>query len=100
LRLRDELWWRGRDEFERGVISIPNDPLLMGDLNAPRYEEVGGKIKIETKKEMKARGLDSPNRADSLIQTEIYEGGAILRKLYTPLHRKNKHKPTRSWRTV
>ena len=100
LRLRDELWWRGRDEFERGVISIPNDPLLMGDLNAPRYEEVGGKIKIETKKEMKARGLDSPNRADSLIQTEIYEGGAILRKLYTPLHKKKKHKSTSSWRTV
>ena len=100
FRLRDELWWRARDEFERGVLSLPNDPLLMGDLNAPRYEETGGKIKIETKKEMKARGVESPNRADSLIMTEIYEGGAILRKLYTPLHKKNKSKSTRSWKTI
>jgi hypothetical protein len=100
FRLRDELWWRARDEFERGVLSLPNDPLLMGDLNAPRYEEMGGKIKIETKKEMKARGIESPNRADSLIMTEIYEGGAMLRKLYSPLHKKNKTKSTRSWKTI
>ena len=100
FRLRDELWWRARDEFERGVLSLPNDPLLMGDLNAPRYEEMSGKIKIETKKEMKARGIDSPNRADALIMTEIYEGGAMLRKLYSPLHKKNKTKSTRSWKTI
>jgi len=100
FRLRDELWWRARDTFERGVISLPNDPLLAGDLNAPRYDETGGKIKVETKKEMKARGIESPNRADSFIMTEVYEGGAILRKLYSPLHKKNKPKSTRSWKTV
>jgi phage terminase large subunit len=100
FRLRDELWWRLREEFEKGTLSLPDDPLLLGDLNTPRYEEKAGKIKVETKKEIKARGVDSPNRADALMQTEMYET-AYLRKLYTPLHKKNQAKRQRSsWKTA
>jgi phage terminase large subunit len=88
FRLRDELWWRLRGEFEKGIISLPDDPLLQGELNLPRYEEVAGKIKVETKKELKARGIESPNRADSLMMTEVYESD-LMRKLYVPLHKKN-----------
>ena len=99
-RLRDELWWRLRGEFEDGIISLPDDPLLHGDLNTPRYEEIGGKIKVETKKEIKARGIESPNRADALMMTTMYET-SVLRDLYVPLHKKVKAvKSTRSWKTV
>ena len=99
-RLRDELWWRCRGEFEKGFLSIPDDPLLMGDLNAPRYEEVTGKIKIETKKDMKKRGVESPNRADSLIQT-TYWGPEIARKMFArDSKRKAKRKAHRSWKVA
>lgn len=101
FRLRDELWWRLRGEFENGTISIPNDPLLHGDLNTPRYQEVGGKLKIETKKEIKARGIESPNRADALMQTAIYEP-SLIRQIYVPLHKRNKQKTHSigSWKTA
>lgn len=99
-RLRDELWWKLREEFEKGIISIPNDPLLMGDLNAPRYEEMAGKIKVETKKDMKRRGIDSPNRADALMMTEFY-GPSVVRQIYVPLHKKNKAaRPASNWKTA
>lgn len=38
-RLRDELWWEVREEFEAGVISIPDDPILIEELAAFHYEE-------------------------------------------------------------
>ena len=101
-RLRDELWWRLREAFEAGVISIPNDTLLMGDLNCPRYEEVAGKIKVETKKEMKSRGVDSPNRADALMMTRIYEPD-MLRKLTaarSSIKKRRRGSEASSWRTV
>ena len=101
FRLRDELWWRLREEFEQGIISIPDDALLHGDLNTPRYEEVGGKVKVEGKKEIKARGLDSPNRADALMQTELYQSESI-RQIYVPLHKRNKaaQKKTTNWKVA
>jgi phage terminase large subunit len=99
-RLRDELWWRLREEFEKGIISIPDDALLHGDLNAPRYEEMAGKIKVETKKDMKKRGVDSPNRADSLMMTEIYDP-ATVRQIYIPLHKRAKQKARKgNWKTA
>lgn len=72
-RLRDQLAWRVREAFEERVISIPNDPLLIGELTTIKFTEPNGKIKIESKKEMKSRGLDSPNRFDALALTEYYK---------------------------
>jgi phage terminase large subunit len=102
FRLRDELWWRLRIALEDGQLSLPNDPLLMGDLNSPRYEEVAGKIKVETKKDMKSRGIDSPNRADALMMTRIYTPD-ILRKLHEMGglgQRKKRKKSNVSWKTL
>ena len=100
FRLRDELWWRLRLALEAGQLQLPNDPLLMGDLNSPKYEEVAGKIKVESKKDMKARGVDSPNRADSLMQTMIYEP-TFLRRILSGLKPSGKKKKSNvNWRTV
>jgi len=101
FRLRDELWWRLREACQQGLLSLPNDTLLMGDMNAPRYEEVAGKVKVETKKEMKARGVDSPNRADALMMTMMYEPD-LLRKLHELRGGKKKKSKSAatSWRTV
>jgi phage terminase large subunit len=98
FRLRDELWWRLREQFEHGLLSIPDDALLMGDLNAPRYDESSGKVKVESKKDMKNRGIDSPNRADALMMTTIYGSDVVRQMNRAPLHRKRKR--VGGWRTA
>ncbi len=97
-RLRDELWWRMREAFERGTISIPDDPILKGDLNAPRYDDSTGIIKIESKEQMKKRGIESPNRADALMMTFMQDEGT-LRRMYTPRAATRK-RSTGSWKTA
>jgi len=97
-RLRDELWWKMREQFERGHVSIPDDPILKGDLNAPRYDDSTGVIKVESKQDLKKRGVDSPNRADALMMTMRYET-AEIRRLYSPKKKIRNTRP-RNWRTV
>lgn len=68
LNLRAELWWKMRDRFKDGNISILNDSELISELSQPLYFfNENGKIKIESKKDMRRRGIKSPNKADSLL---------------------------------
>ncbi len=71
-RLRDEIWFKTRERFLSGTIKIPNDPELVGELSGIRLDDPtsDGRIKVESKKKMKARGLPSPNKADALNLTE------------------------------
>lgn len=73
MRKRDELWWHVRELFEHGLISIPNDDELIGELSIPKYTEFSGsnrKIKVEGKDELRKRGISSPDKADSLCLRE------------------------------
>ena len=97
-QLRDELWWRMREQFEKGFISIPDDPILKGDLNAPKYDDSTGLIKVESKRDLKKRGVESPNRADALMMTMFYDMGSV-RKMFAPRPKK-KQTSSRSWRTA
>jgi hypothetical protein len=77
-QLRDELWWRMREAFEGGSISIPNDEKLIDQLSDIKYEtRSDGRIKVESKKELRRRGKESPNRADALMQTFKMRIGAF-----------------------
>lgn len=77
MRLRDELWWKARDWFEGRSCTMPNDGALIGELVSPKYKlESSGKIKIESKDEMKKRGVKSPNRADAFCLT--FAGGDLV----------------------
>ena len=61
-KLRDELWWKGREWFAAYDCRIPNDQALIAELTAPKYQErPSGKIKVEGKTELRARGLRSPD---------------------------------------
>jgi hypothetical protein len=65
-KLRDEILWRVREEFQQGIVKIPNRPELMNECNTIKWAiQPSGKIKIESKKDMKKRGLSSPNFLDS-----------------------------------
>lgn len=70
VSLIDELWWLMRQDFENGTISIPDDDELVTELSNRKYaKDMRGKIKIESKLDMKKRGVRSPNKADALALT-------------------------------
>lgn len=69
-RLRDELWFKGRDWFEARDCNLNGDEATGAELVAVRFKyQSNGKIKVESKQDMKSRGVKSPNRADALLLT-------------------------------
>jgi hypothetical protein len=65
---RSEMWGMMRDWLKSA--SIPQDRQLKNDLVGPmRKFNSSGSILLESKKEMKARGLASPDAADALAVT-------------------------------
>ena len=70
LNLRAELWFSIKDWLAGRDCRIPNDDELVAELASPSYKYTStGKIKIESKEEMKRRGLKSPDKADALALT-------------------------------
>lgn len=66
---RAELWDAGKTWLLEGGC-LPDDPELETDLTAPQYGyDNKMRIQIETKDDMKGRGLSSPDSADSLLLT-------------------------------
>ena len=65
-----EMHWYMRKLFETNGIQIPEHSLLISQLSGRKYEVTSkgaGQIKIESKDDMKKRGLKSPDFADSLV---------------------------------
>jgi len=72
VRLRDELWGSMRTwlETRRGKLSDNADLDLVAELTTPKFKLTSdGKIKVESKEDMKRRGKVSPNRADACLMT-------------------------------
>ncbi len=72
FKLRDELWWKGREWFEARDCSIPDDPKLISELVVPTYDHhSSGRVVVESKKDMKKRvpAMGSPNCADAFLLT-------------------------------
>lgn len=72
---RSELWWNMREAFAGpsgtgadGWLDIdPNDADMLAQLSNVKYKiNSHGQIAVESKDEMAARGLSSPDRADAL----------------------------------
>jgi phage terminase large subunit len=77
MRLRDELWFEARRWFESRAVTMPRDDKLADELVAPKYKlESSGKLKVESKDEMKKRGVKSPNKADAFCLT--FAGGDLV----------------------
>jgi len=74
-RLRDELFWNSREWFEARDCHMPDDQTLISELTAIRYKYLStGKLKIESKDEMKRRGQRSPDLADAFVLTFAEQG--------------------------
>jgi len=65
-RLRDELWFKGREWFQDRACSMPKDDALIAELTSPTYAFTStGKMVVETKADMQKRGMRSSDLADS-----------------------------------
>jgi len=76
VRMKDELWWEAREWFEGLDVSLdPDDEMqreLAVELSIPLYQiSSAGKIRVESKQELKKRGVNSPDLAEALIMTFI-----------------------------
>lgn len=87
--LKAELWWTLRERLQKTfehfmfiqgqggtqhpldeLLFLPDDPKLNGELPLPGYTYLeSGKIQIERKTRMAARGVASPDHADALVLT-------------------------------
>ncbi len=69
-RLRDDLWLKLRAWLEGRDVVLPQDERLRAELIMPRLGYTStGKMKVESKDHMRARGESSPNTADALCLT-------------------------------
>lgn len=70
---RAEMWKGARDWLKAGGAIPPDDDVLYQDLIGPELVfRPDGKVQLESKKDMKARGLPSPGRGDALALSFAY----------------------------
>lgn len=67
---RAEIWYRMKEWLEDEPNRLPNDAALIADLAAPSYKtSSNGARLIESKDDMKKRGIRSPDGADAVAMT-------------------------------
>ena len=76
-RLRDELWIAARDWFMSRKVGGPFDQHLMDELSTPTVTYLSnGRMQVESKDKMRARGASSPDMADAFCLTFARTGAA------------------------
>ena len=86
MRMRDELWFKAREWLESRTCILFKDDALISELIVPGYGFPGssGKIKVESKDEVKKRLRRSPDIADAFVLTFAYVAEKRGRKSYDP----------------
>lgn len=68
--LRSEIWWKFREALDPASgenIALPPDQQLRNDLRSSHYQVVAGKIKVESKEDVKKRIQRSTDAADAVM---------------------------------
>lgn len=78
-KLKDELWDRARVWLERRDCRLPPDDELVEQLAMVRKDfSPTGKMKVESKKQLKRRGEASPDKADALVLTFAHQAAIAI----------------------
>lgn len=88
INRRAELFWQFRVDMENGQIDLdPEDEVLHNQLMSIKWGVTStGKIYIESKEDMKDRGVPSPDRADAAVySTAGYVSVEVLQSQPSPL---------------
>ncbi|MGH2517807.1 MAG: terminase, partial [Ktedonobacterales bacterium] len=80
---RMEIWWE-MAQWVKKEGAVPPGQQLQDDLTNPRYGFQGGRMILESKEDMKKRGLPSPDIADALACT--FSATVIPAKLADAMH--------------
>lgn len=63
-----EVWFEGIKKIRNHQVILPDDQIFKSQLlSRKQYMHHSGKLMLETKEEMKSRGLQSPDRADAIF---------------------------------
>lgn len=83
LNLRAELWFKCKAWFASRDARMPQDEDLLAELVTPRYKFTSsGKMQVESKEDMKRRGLSSPDAADAFVLTFASDAATALHGNY------------------
>jgi hypothetical protein len=63
--LRDQVWWRLREDLRLGRIALPPDQSLWKDLCAPTFGTPNNRIVVESKDDLRGRLGHSPDKGDA-----------------------------------
>jgi len=84
-----EIWFEARVKIEKAEIILPNDPELIAQMTSRRgWPDSKGRLQLESKADMRSRGLPSPDRADAVLGTIMPARGGgwdaeILKGVFT-----------------
>lgn len=79
VNLRAELWFATKAWLEQRGCKLLRDEDLMAELAAPRFKfSSSGKLQIESKDDLKKRGLRSPDIADAVVMTMAADAATAL----------------------
>jgi hypothetical protein len=80
---RAESWWTFRELMDDGLIDLdPADEKLAAELGSVRWGvDSAGRIFIESKEDMRERGLPSPDHGDAAVLSTV-EAGAVPARDY------------------
>ena len=78
VNARSEAWWMLRLLFQDGAVDLdPEDDVLAAQLSNIKWSlDRTGRVRVETKDEMAARGVASPDRADACMMAAVFLGSA------------------------
>lgn len=77
--LRAELWFGMKAWLEQRGCKLPKDEDLMAELAAPRFKfSSSGKMQVESKDDMRRRGLRSPDLADAVCLTMAADAATAI----------------------
>jgi hypothetical protein len=73
---RAEMYWQFRTLLDEGVIDLDEeDTVLAAQLGSIKWwEDSSGRIQVESKDDMRERGLPSPDRADAAVMSILKRG--------------------------
>ena len=76
---RAEMWGLMKEWLMDGSVKIPDDNALHADLCGIKYKfDSNSRLQMESKEDMKKRGIRSPDMAEALCQTFAYPESAIM----------------------
>ena len=89
LNRRAEMWLNMKNALQEGRFSIPDDDALHADLTSCGYKyDSSGRLLLESKIDMKKRGMPSPDSADAMALTfSEPDGSPIPRSIATNFNR-------------